>query len=912
MMAQIPQFYVTMTPTDYYLLYSRDIFSDSLLPAVVDYQSSTWTNAQIRFKGHSTRYYPKKSFRVRFNTSNLFQGMRQVNFNSMYTDKSFIREKLAWDLYADMNQTAPVASHALLSINGSPQGLFLFIDKVDRYFLQLRGRTIAPVYEADDFYTAADLTVQPDSILKLYYSKEVGNANDYSDLTQLIGAINNAPANSFADTIHTYFNVGTILNWFTGNILTMMGDSYNKNYFLYRDTSRATQQWEIIPWDYDLSFGRTGDLAVPYPASLLNDRFSYTFPPLAGPANVLKDRFISTPQLWEELRLHVDTVLQTIFTEERMYPRIDSLASLIGPEVINDPQRWGTVQDFHDHVDALKYYVTARRNYLFKTFINAPDGEYNTATLPVTQLNTPYHFVAYDGRQLATLWFSSFSGLDSITIVAHPDAMPPSLGNPSDEQYIHRWIEVIPYPPTAQFKAKFQWMYKDVSSTSTEVGANVQDERLLRTFYFDGVSRHALDALVNPIANITTINSVTEQMCGTGKHFGLAMSDTYTQTWLRVPLNNWQKWNDIQFTDSLHGFIVGEHGTILRTTDGGSTWSEHAIGFNLSFAKLFALSPETVFVIGNYGSLYTSVDAGESWSQVTLGTTRNLRDIDFYGGTTGWIVGDGVSALTTDGGTNWQSIVIDSTEIFYSGALLGPNSAIVATATDLLSTTTGGTIWQEEIALPPGKHIFTIHSNGASLWAAGDSGLVLFRGSSNTWNDISISEKITIRDLAIIDTVTLYAAGDNGTIYFTTDNGTQWYKQYTADSHDLYGMFFTDRSHGFAVGNGGTILTTTDPGTVTDVHQTESNFPAAFSLLQNYPNPFNPSTHFQFAIANVQLVTLRIYDILGREVVTLLNEMKQPGMYKVNWDASEFSSGVYFYRLQAGTFVETKKLMLLK
>ena len=91
-------------------------------------------------------------------------------------------------------------------------------------------------------------------------------------------------------------------------------------------------------------------------------------------------------------------------------------------------------------------------------------------------------------------------------------------------------------------------------------------------------------------------------------------------------------------------------------------------------------------------------------------------------------------------------------------------------------------------------------------------------------------------------------------------------------------------------------------------------------LYQNYPNPFNPSTTIKFEIPSViasgakqsQFVTLKVYDILGNEVVTLVNEEKQPGVYEVEFDASSLSSGMYLYKLQANTFVQTKKMILAK
>lgn len=101
-------------------------------------------------------------------------------------------------------------------------------------------------------------------------------------------------------------------------------------------------------------------------------------------------------------------------------------------------------------------------------------------------------------------------------------------------------------------------------------------------------------------------------------------------------------------------------------------------------------------------------------------------------------------------------------------------------------------------------------------------------------------------------------------------------------------------------------------GTPTSVGDERVVLPAVFELTQNYPNPFNPVTNFQFSIANSQLTILQVYDVLGREVATLVNELKQPGVYTMQWDASGVASGVYFYRLNAGPFVQTKKMILMK
>ena len=101
-------------------------------------------------------------------------------------------------------------------------------------------------------------------------------------------------------------------------------------------------------------------------------------------------------------------------------------------------------------------------------------------------------------------------------------------------------------------------------------------------------------------------------------------------------------------------------------------------------------------------------------------------------------------------------------------------------------------------------------------------------------------------------------------------------------------------------------------GPVTAVQGNDNNIPREFKLNQNYPNPFNPNTTISFVIGNLSFVTLKIYDDLGREVTTLMNEEKPAGEYKVRFDANVLPSGVYYYRIQAGKYSETKKMILLR
>ncbi|MHB8930531.1 MAG: T9SS type A sorting domain-containing protein [Melioribacteraceae bacterium] len=135
---------------------------------------------------------------------------------------------------------------------------------------------------------------------------------------------------------------------------------------------------------------------------------------------------------------------------------------------------------------------------------------------------------------------------------------------------------------------------------------------------------------------------------------------------------------------------------------------------------------------------------------------------------------------------------------------------------------------------------------------------------------------------------------------------------------DISAMSIVDQNNVWSVSNNGRIFKMI-PGTITDVKEMHIALPQIIYLYQNYPNPFNPTTTIKYSIpvetrhaSSLQHITLKVYDILGKEVATLVNEEKAPGNYEVKFDGANLSSGVYFYRLQSGSFTQTKKFVLMK
>jgi hypothetical protein len=159
-----------------------------------------------------------------------------------------------------------------------------------------------------------------------------------------------------------------------------------------------------------------------------------------------------------------------------------------------------------------------------------------------------------------------------------------------------------------------------------------------------------------------------------------------------------------------------------------------------------------------------------------------------------------------------------------------------------------------------------------------------------------------------------WVVGANGTIMRTTDRGVTWNTQTSGTSSILWGVSFADSLTGYAVGDNGTILKTTNGG-VTGIEPISSEITSRFHLYQNFPNPFNPSTKIKFDIpANLksEVCNLKLYDPLGREIAVLIDDELNPGTYEIEWDGPNHPSGVYFYKLSAGNYSDTKKMLMIK
>ncbi len=174
----------------------------------------------------------------------------------------------------------------------------------------------------------------------------------------------------------------------------------------------------------------------------------------------------------------------------------------------------------------------------------------------------------------------------------------------------------------------------------------------------------------------------------------------------------------------------------------------------------------------------------------------------------------------------------------------------------------------------------------------------------------------TVSSLAINSNGDIFAGTPFGGVFRSSDNGDNWTQINTGLTHtDVNALAINSNGEIFAGTQLGGVFRSV--GSTTAVEAISSSIPSSFALEQNYPNPFNPSTVITYQLSKTSDIELTIYNQLGQEVRTLVNERNPVGAYQIEWDGRDhagrqLASGVYLYRLKAGSFVETRKMVLLR
>jgi len=412
---------------------------------------------------------------------------------------------------------------------------------------------------------------------------------------------------------------------------------------------------------------------------------------------------------------------------------------------------------------------------------------------------------------------------------------------------------------------------------------------------------------------------------------------------------------DISFYNTQVGYIITELGAVYKTTNGGDNWSTVLnLGFPYYWYGVKALSADTVVIAGfnNQGPITTGVvrwtfNGGTNWStDIVLRRTGNgvgwLDRVHFFNQNTGIVMNSlsGGCHVTTTGGkdtTAWTYITINNDGAWFAGNVdfMGAGN-IYATGIHLASSTNFGANW---VSGPSADNVFDggidfLDNNLQFGWTGGGSISPTVEGwthrttdGGTSWGARQMSFPYPVRGVKFYNQNTGFAFGGNlfneaGGIYSTSNGGANWnldvntsaemfsleYKAVSPDSMDVWCVGSTGGGTGYT----GKLYKARLQNLV-GISLINSEIPQQFRLYQNYPNPFNPLTKIKFDVVNGHdRSELVVYDIAGRKIETMVNQYLSAGTYEVSFNASKYSSGVYFYSLSSGDYKEVRKMILMK
>lgn len=406
--------------------------------------------------------------------------------------------------------------------------------------------------------------------------------------------------------------------------------------------------------------------------------------------------------------------------------------------------------------------------------------------------------------------------------------------------------------------------------------------------------------------------------------------------WYRQTSGTTQILNSVYFTSSNIGYVVGNNGTILKTTDKGAAWNTQSSGTTANLYSVRFLNDLIGFAVGDNVFLKTT-NGGVTWILNSTSLNYSVKSVFFLNQSTGYAAGgSGTISKTTNSGTSWSAFHSEPNSMFMSLYFLNTSTGFAAGLVGkYLKTTDGGISWFTK-PTDASKNYYTVqflNENTGYItggWVA--STVMKSVNAGNTWTNLfSNAEGVRLYSGSFINTEEGYVCGRYGTILRTTNGGLNWSNETSGTSVFLYGIQYLNEQAAYAVGDGGTILSTVS---VIGIQQINGNIPAEFSLSQNYPNPFNPVTKISFTIPLLSttphtgrgvsevdglpaagrgvLTKMIVFDALGRKVTELVNQELKPGTYEVDFDAGNLSSGTYFYRLEAGDLVKTMKMVVVK
>jgi hypothetical protein len=353
--------------------------------------------------------------------------------------------------------------------------------------------------------------------------------------------------------------------------------------------------------------------------------------------------------------------------------------------------------------------------------------------------------------------------------------------------------------------------------------------------------------------------------------------------------------------------FAGNDNGVYLSTNNGTSWTITALNNKLVYS-LATLG--TVIYAGTSSSgVYSSTNNGANWTQTSLNNQTvyalTISGNSIFAGASG----NGVY-LSTNNGTNWTQNSLSSHSVI-SLAASGANIYAGTSLNGIYRSTNSGANWAQTSMNFSSLKSLAI---GSSYYFAGAYSLTGSNGfyrstDGGTWTLVGLNS-INVLCLTVSGN-NVFAGTDNG-VYLSTNNGTNWIlKNQGITTVPHIESILIANTYIFIGTNGESVWRRTLAESI-GISNISTEIPSSYSLSQNYPNPFNPATTIKFALTKNDYTSIKVFDMLGKEVATLVNEKLNAGTYSVDWNASDYPSGVYFYCLKTKEFTDTKRMILIK
>ena len=348
---------------------------------------------------------------------------------------------------------------------------------------------------------------------------------------------------------------------------------------------------------------------------------------------------------------------------------------------------------------------------------------------------------------------------------------------------------------------------------------------------------------------------------------------------------------------------------VYTSSDNGTNWNKTSLE-NISVSAMTVNGNKIFAGTDQYYGVYFTTNNGTNWSLCPDTYTYAITSMASSGNNI-FASGQTFILRSTNNGLNWSNISNHGT--YYNTLYITGNNIFEGTENGLYRSTNNGSNWS--LTSLSGS-ITALTSIGNSLFASGPSlnntgGVSVSTNNGDTWTPTNLINAGFIYSLASSGTTLFASTLENG-IYKSTNNGLNWVRKNEGLNHTPPMVSLLVNGNYIYAGTIEYSVFRRSINEIVGIQTITGNLPLRYSLKQNYPNPFNPVTKISYDLPNSNFVSLKVFDMNGKEIENLVNENQNAGSYSLTFNAANYPSGVYFYKLVTEGFSETKKMMVIK